>query len=68
MTKYFYVATELAKVKRNYVATECFCVVIEFGQGQEFLCRDRVFLCCYRVWSWMGFLCHDRVFSRHDID
>ena len=39
-TKYFYVAIELAKVKGNYVSTECFCVATEFGQGQEFLCRN----------------------------
>ena len=32
------------------IATEYFCVTIEFGQGQEFLCRDRVFLCRDRVW------------------
>ena len=63
MTKYFYVATEFAKVKINYVATKCFYVATEFGQGQEFLCRDRVFLCrdrvflcCHKVWLWMGFM------------
>ena len=31
--------------KGFYVAIEYFCVATEFGQGQEFLCRDRVFLC-----------------------
>ena len=65
-TKSFYVTTELAEVKRNYVVTECFCVATEFGQDQEFLCQDRVFMCRERVWPWMWFLCHDRVFSRHD--
>ena len=30
-TKYFYVVTEFAKMKRNYVATEYFFVAIEFG-------------------------------------
>ena len=51
-TKSFYVATELAKVKRNYVTAE-------FGQSQELLCRDR-------VWPWMGFLCCDRVILHCD--
>ena len=36
----------------------------EFGQGQEFLCCDIIFLCRDRVWHWMGFLCWDRVFLR----
>ena len=60
MKKYFYVATELANMKRNYVATE-------FGQGQEFLCHDRVFLCRDRVfmfndrvWPWAGVLCCEK--------
>ena len=64
MTKYSYVATKLAKVKRDYVAKECFYVAIEFGQSQEFLCNDRVFSCCDKVWPWMGFLCRTRVFLR----
>ena len=32
------------------------------GQGQEFLCCDRVFRCRDRVWPWAGFLCLDRIF------
>ena len=32
-----------------YVATKCFYVAIEFGQDQEFLCRDKIFLCLDRV-------------------
>ena len=39
-----------------------FYLMTEFGQGQEFLCRDKVFLCLDRVWPWMRFLCRDRVF------
>ena len=54
-TKSFYVATGLAKVKGNYVTIECFCVATKFGQGQELLCCDRVFLCRDRFWPWMGF-------------
>ena len=33
----------LVKAKSFYVATEYFYVTTEFGQGQEFLCRDKVF-------------------------
>ena len=36
-----------------------FCVMTKFGQGQWFLCRDR-------VWPWAGSLCRDRVFSGRD--
>ena len=57
----FYVATKcfmsqqsLVKERSSYVATEYFCVAIEFGQGQKFLCSNRVFLCCDRVWPWAG--------------
>ena len=32
MTDYFYVVTELAKARRNYVATEQFYVVIELAR------------------------------------
>ena len=56
-TKYFYVATEYFYVTIEfglgqgfYVATKCFYAVIKFGQGQEFLCCDRVLLRCNRVW------------------
>ena len=45
---------------------EYFCVATKFGQGQEFVCHDKVFLCCDRVWPWMGFLCRDRVFLLRD--
>ena len=61
-TKSFYVATELAKVKRNYVVTEDFCVAIEFGQDQEFLCHDKIFLCRDRVGQGEEKLCQNRVF------
>ena len=61
-TKYFYVMIELAKVKRNYVMTECFFVSTKFGQGQEFLCLDRVFLCRDRVWPWAGLMLRQSVF------
>ena len=44
------------------IVTEYFCVAIEFVQGQEFLCRYRVFLCCDRVWPWARILCCDKVF------
>ena len=48
------------------VATEYFCVATEFGQGQEFLYGNRVFLCCNRVWPWIGILCCDKVFLCRD--
>ena len=35
-TKSFYVVTELAKVKKIYVATMYFCVTTEFGLGRGF--------------------------------
>ena len=41
-------------------------MAIEFGQGQEFLCRDKVFLCLDRVWPWAGILCCDNVFLCRD--
>ena len=44
MTKYFYVVTGLAKVKRNYVSTECFCVATEFGLDRRFLVATEYFL------------------------
>ena len=31
------------------VATGYYCVMAEFGQGQKFLCRDKVFQCYDRV-------------------
>ena len=35
-TKSFYVVTELAKVKKIYVATKYFYIVTEFGLGRGF--------------------------------
>ena len=37
------------------VTIECFYVATKFGQGQEFLCRDKVFLCSNRVGLGRGF-------------
>ena len=34
----------LVKARSFYVAKNYFCVAIEFSQGQEFPCRDKVFL------------------------
>ena len=58
--------SRLSLVKTKSFYTESFYVTIEFGQGQEFLCCDRVFLCRDRVRPWAGILCSDKVFLCHD--
>ena len=35
----------------------------EFGQDQEFSCRDKVFVCCDRVGQGGEVLCRDREFD-----
>ena len=51
--------------------TNCFYVAIRFGQDQEFLFRDKIFLCRNRVGQGEEklyrdklFLCRDRVWSK----
>ena len=39
--------------------TECFYVATELGQDQEFLCRDKIILCCDRVGQGEEKLCRD---------
>ena len=38
----------------------------EFSQDQEFLCRDKIFLCHDKVGQGEEKLCRDRVFLCHD--
>ena len=56
----------LVKARSFYVAKEYFCVAIEFGQDQEFLCRDKIFLGRDRVGQGDENLCHDIVFLCRD--
>ena len=56
----------LVKARSFYVATKYFCVAIEFGQDQEFLCLDKIFLCRDRVSQGDENLCRDRVFLCRD--
>ena len=48
------------------IVIEYFCVTTKFGQGQEFLCHDRIFLYRGRVWPWARILCYDKVFLCRD--
>ena len=44
-----------------YVKTKCFYVAIEFGQDQEFLCCDKIFLCHDKISQGEENLCRERV-------
>ena len=48
------------------VGIKCFFAVTEFGQDQEFLCHDKIFLCYDRVGQSEEKLCHDKVFLCRD--
>ena len=64
VTEYFDVATELAKVRRNYIAIKQFYVTTKLARigriyvaTEDFFCRVIMFLCCDRVWPNGEVLC-----------
>ena len=38
-----------------FMSQKIFLCCDRVGQGEENLCRNKVFLCRDRVWPWMGF-------------
>ena len=65
-TKSFYVATELAKVKRNYVMTECFCVATELDKVKINYVVTECFCVAIEFGQGQEFLCRDKVFLCRD--
>ena len=58
----FMLRHSLVNAESFHVTTEYFCVAIGFGKDQEFLCRDKIFLCHDRVGQGKENLCRDRGF------
>ena len=62
----FYVATELVKFRRNYVAIEHFMSRQSFGQHQRVSCHDKIFLSRDKVWPRQEILGRDGILICRD--